>query len=45
VFFGMLAASVLGIFLIPGLYVLFERMRETVKSRLFTSTRFDAPIQ
>jgi hydrophobic/amphiphilic exporter-1 (mainly G- bacteria), HAE1 family len=45
VFFGMLAASVLGIFLIPGLYVLFERMRETVKSRLSTSTRFDAPIQ
>jgi hydrophobe/amphiphile efflux-1 (HAE1) family protein len=35
VFFGMLAASVFGIFLIPGLYVVFERLRETVKSRLF----------
>jgi hypothetical protein len=31
----MLAASVFGIFLIPGLYVVFERLRETVKSRLF----------
>jgi HAE1 family hydrophobic/amphiphilic exporter-1 len=36
VFFGMLAASVFGILLIPGLYVVFERLRETVKSRLFT---------
>jgi HAE1 family hydrophobic/amphiphilic exporter-1 len=34
VFFGMLAASVLGIFLIPGLYVLFQTLRETVKARL-----------
>jgi hydrophobic/amphiphilic exporter-1 (mainly G- bacteria), HAE1 family len=35
VFFGMLAASVLGIFLIPGLYVVFQRLRESVKQRLF----------
>ena len=35
VFFGMLAASVFGIFLIPGLYVVFQRLRDGVKSRLF----------
>jgi multidrug efflux pump len=35
VFFGMLAASMFGIFLIPGLYVLFQRLREFVKERLF----------
>ena len=38
VFFGMLAASVFGIFLIPGLYVVFQRLRDWVKSRLFGST-------
>ena len=31
VFGGMLAASCLGIFVIPGLYVAFQRFRETVK--------------
>jgi hypothetical protein len=31
----MLAASVFGIFLIPGLYVVFERLREAVKLWLF----------
>ncbi|SKA12972.1 hydrophobic/amphiphilic exporter-1, HAE1 family [Enhydrobacter aerosaccus] len=31
VFGGMLAASFLGIFVIPGLYVAFQRFRETVK--------------
>ena len=35
VFFGMLAASVVGIFLIPGLYVVFQRLRDGVKQRLF----------
>ena len=35
VFFGMLAASVFGIFLIPGLYVVFQRLRDGVKERLF----------
>ncbi len=35
VFFGMLAASVFGIFLIPGLYVVFQRLRDAVKERLF----------
>jgi hydrophobic/amphiphilic exporter-1 (mainly G- bacteria), HAE1 family len=34
VFFGMLAASVIGIFVIPGLYVVFQRLREFVKGRL-----------
>ncbi|HEX4171770.1 MAG TPA: multidrug efflux RND transporter permease subunit [Acetobacteraceae bacterium] len=37
VFFGMLAASVFGIFLIPGLYVVFQRLRDTVKSRRFVA--------
>ena len=35
VFFGMLAASVIGIFLIPGLYVVFQRLRDGVKQRVF----------
>jgi multidrug efflux pump len=35
VFFGMLAASVFGIFLIPGLYVVFQKLRDGVKQRLF----------
>ncbi len=37
VFFGMLAASVFGIFLIPGLYVVFQQLRDWVKGRLFGS--------
>jgi multidrug efflux pump subunit AcrB len=32
VFGGMLAASCLGIFVIPGLYVLFQKTRETLKA-------------
>jgi multidrug efflux pump subunit AcrB len=32
VFGGMLAASCLGIFIIPGLYVLFQRTREALKA-------------
>ncbi|MBV8118498.1 MAG: efflux RND transporter permease subunit [Alphaproteobacteria bacterium] len=39
VFFGMLAASVIGIFVIPGLYVVFQRLREFVKGRLFVRRR------
>jgi HAE1 family hydrophobic/amphiphilic exporter-1 len=35
VFFGMLAASVFGIFLIPGLYVVFQNLRDWVKGHLF----------
>jgi hypothetical protein len=31
----MLAASVIGIFLIPGLYVVFQRLRDGVKQRVF----------
>ena len=33
VFSGMIAASFLGIFLIPLLYVVFQRMREKIKRR------------
>ena len=33
VFAGMLAASSIGIFLIPMLYVVFQTMRERVKAR------------
>ncbi|MGE0226198.1 MAG: efflux RND transporter permease subunit [Acetobacteraceae bacterium] len=33
IFTGMLAASVIGIFLIPGLYVVFQRFREAVRGR------------
>jgi hydrophobe/amphiphile efflux-1 (HAE1) family protein len=39
VFGGMLAASIIGIFLIPMLYVVFQRMRERVKSRLSRKAR------
>jgi Cu/Ag efflux pump CusA len=31
VFGGMVAASFLGIFVIPGLYVLFQSLRESIK--------------
>src|SRR5271169_5675912 len=34
VFGGMVAASFLGIFVIPGLYVLFQRLRERIKGLL-----------
>ncbi|MGC2521295.1 MAG: efflux RND transporter permease subunit, partial [Stellaceae bacterium] len=44
VFFGMLAASVLGVFLIPGLYVVFQRLRDGIKQRLF-GIRPAAPIE
>jgi hydrophobe/amphiphile efflux-1 (HAE1) family protein len=35
VFSGMIAASSIGIFLIPMLYVVFQSLRENVKARLF----------
>jgi multidrug efflux pump subunit AcrB len=35
VFAGMIAASSLGIFVIPMLYVVFQTLRERVKARLF----------
>ena len=38
VFAGMLAASAVGIFVIPMLYSLFQGIREKVKSRFFGST-------
>ena len=31
VFGGMIAASLIGVFLIPGLYVVFQKMRERIK--------------
>ena len=35
VFSGMIAASFLGIFLIPLLYIVFQRLREWVKQQAF----------
>ncbi len=35
-FFGMLAATLIGVFLIPGLFVMMQRLRETLKN-LFNS--------
>ncbi len=35
VFWGMIAASSLGIFMIPMLYVVFQSVRERIKARLF----------
>ncbi len=34
VFFGMIAASTIGILLIPMLYLVFQWLRESVKARL-----------
>jgi hydrophobic/amphiphilic exporter-1 (mainly G- bacteria), HAE1 family len=49
VFFGMLAASVFGIFMIPSLYVVFQRLRDWVKRRLFgvqpAAGPFDQPTK
>ena len=39
-FFGMLAATVLGVFLIPGLYVFMQRLREGIK-RLLKISHYD----
>jgi multidrug efflux pump subunit AcrB len=39
VFAGMLAASALGVFLIPMLYVTFQSLREWTKARLRRSER------
>mgnify|MGYP003345769160 CR=1 FL=1 len=43
VFGGMLAASFLGIFVIPGLYVVFQTFREKVKSMLGGKTPAPTP--
>jgi len=37
VFGGMLAASLIGIFLIPLLYVVFQWLREKVKAQVFSA--------
>jgi multidrug efflux pump subunit AcrB len=47
VFCGMLAASSMGIFLVPMLYVTFQKLRERVKARFGGSARqspSDAPL-
>jgi len=43
VFGGMIAASFLGIFVIPGLYVAFQRFRETVKGWMGAKPAAPAP--
>ena len=48
VFGGMIAASFLGIFVIPGLYVLFQSLRERIKRlsrkrELVTAEHSDVP--
>ncbi len=45
VFFGMLAASVFGIFLIPGLYVVFQKLRDGVKQRVFGMQPSTGPVE
>jgi hydrophobic/amphiphilic exporter-1 (mainly G- bacteria), HAE1 family len=45
VFSGMLAASVFGVFLIPGLYVVFQRLRDGVKRRLFDLAPTAGPVE
>src|SRR5207245_2770109 len=45
VFGGMVAASFLGIFVIPGLYVLFQSLRETIKNLLKTRPPMTAERQ
>ncbi len=41
----MLAASVFGVFLIPGLYVVFQRLRDGVKQRLFGLAPTAGPVE
>jgi len=43
VFGGMIAASFIGIFVIPGLYVVFQTLRE--KAHAWTGTAAGAPAQ
>lgn len=43
VFGGMLAASTIGIFLIPMLYVVFQWVRETVKSKIGMGPKTETP--
>jgi len=45
VFGGMLAASLVGIFMIPLLYVVFQWLREQVKGRIFSSPETDRAPQ
>ena len=43
VFGGMVAASSIGIFLVPGLYVTFQQLRERVKTRFGASGKKQHP--
>jgi hydrophobe/amphiphile efflux-1 (HAE1) family protein len=45
VFGGMLAASLIGIFMIPMLYVVFQTMRERVKARFRRDATREAPAR
>jgi hypothetical protein len=45
VFGGMLAASLIGIFLIPVLYVVFQWLREKVKVRILSPAKAEFPAQ
>ena len=41
----MIAASLVGIFLIPALYVAFQRMRERVKGQVLAADRKVVPAE
>ncbi len=43
VFWGMIAASSIGIFMIPMLYVVFQSVRERIKARLF-GAKAESPV-
>jgi hypothetical protein len=45
VFGGMLASAIFGLLLIPGLYVVFQWLRETVKARFSSLTRAGSPTE
>ncbi len=45
VFGGMLASAIFGLLLIPGLYVVFQWLRETVKARFSSLTRSGSPTE
>jgi hypothetical protein len=40
----MIAASSIGIFLVPMLYVIFQRMRERVKAASKSPSRLNPPV-
>jgi hypothetical protein len=44
VFGGMIAASLIGIFVVPGLYVVFQTVREWFKSKVVSGVSTTSPI-